>query len=94
MSCPACICAWGLALGLVELHEVRLRAPLQPVQVPLNYTASLQCVNHTTQLGVVSKLAEEALNSTVPVADKSVNQHQFQHLSLRNTTHHWSPLGH
>ena len=63
-----------LALGLVELHEVHMGPPLQPVQVPLDGIPSLQCVNHTTQLGVISRLAEGALNPTVHVTNKEVQQ--------------------
>ncbi|KAK4819146.1 hypothetical protein QYF61_025826 [Mycteria americana] len=54
-----------LALGLVELHEVRTGPPLKPVKVPLDGIPSLQHVNCTTQLGVIGKLAEGALNPTV-----------------------------
>ncbi|KAK4825444.1 hypothetical protein QYF61_027474 [Mycteria americana] len=51
-------------------------------------------VDHTTQLGVVSKLAEGALSPTVHVADKDVKQCQSQYRPLRNATRHWSPLEH
>jgi len=47
----------NLALGLAELHEVCMGPPLTSVKVP-----SLQRVDCTTQLGVVSKLAEGALS--------------------------------
>ncbi|KAK4818497.1 hypothetical protein QYF61_014227 [Mycteria americana] len=59
-----------LALGLVELHEVHMGPPLKPVKVPLDGIPSLQAVYCTTQLGVISKLAEGALDPTVHVADK------------------------
>ncbi|GAB0183112.1 cAMP-dependent protein kinase inhibitor alpha [Grus japonensis] len=83
-----------LALGLVELHEVHIGPPLQPVKVPLDGIPSLQRVNHTTQLGVVSNLAEGALDPTVHVADKDVEQCWSQYRPLRNATRHRSPLGH
>jgi len=83
-----------LALALVELHEVHTGAPLQPVKVPLNGIPSLQCVNHTTQLGAVGKIAEDALSPTVHVADKDIKQHRPQHRPLRHNTCHWSPPGH
>jgi len=51
-----------LALGLVELHEVHTGPPLKPVRVPLDGMPSLQRVDHTTHLGVISKFAEGALN--------------------------------
>jgi len=63
-----------LALCLVELREVRTGPLLVPVQVPLDGTPSLQCVDHTTQLGVVGKLAEGALNPTVHVVSKDGKQ--------------------
>ncbi|KAK4817241.1 hypothetical protein QYF61_005263 [Mycteria americana] len=53
-----------LACGLVEVHEVCAGPPLKPVKVPLDGIPSLQRVNRTTQLGVVGKLAEAALNPT------------------------------
>ncbi|KAK4832092.1 hypothetical protein QYF61_020707 [Mycteria americana] len=73
-----------LALGLVKVHEVPTGPPLKPVRVPLDGTPSLQRV--PTQLGLISKPAEGALNPTVHVA----NEDQ----PLRNATRHWSPLGH
>ncbi|KAK4808830.1 hypothetical protein QYF61_001338 [Mycteria americana] len=66
-----------LALGLVELHEVRTGPPLKPVKVPLDGMPSLQHVDHTTQLGVIGKLAEGAL--TVHVTNKDVKQHRSQY---------------
>ena len=83
-----------LALGLVELHAVHTRPPVQPVKVPLNGIPSLQHINHTTQLGVVGRLAEGSLIPTVHVADKDIEQHRPQYRPLRHTTHHWSPPGH
>ena len=60
-----------LALGLVEFHEVCMDLPLEPAKVPLDGIPSLQRVDCTTQLGVVSKLAEGALNPTVRIIDKA-----------------------
>jgi len=36
--------------------------PFKPVQVPLDDIPSLQCVDCTTQLGVVGRLAEGVLD--------------------------------
>ncbi|KAK4822236.1 hypothetical protein QYF61_011877 [Mycteria americana] len=71
-----------LALGLVELHE----AYLKPVKAPLDGIPSLQHINCTTQLDVVDKLAEGALNPTIHVANKDVKQCQSQCQPLRNTS--------
>ncbi|PKU47710.1 hypothetical protein llap_1990 [Limosa lapponica baueri] len=68
-----------LALGLVELHEVRTGPPLTPVQVPLDGIPSLQCIDHAIQLDVISKLAEDARNPTVCISDKDVKQHWSQY---------------
>ena len=67
-----------LALGLVELHEVRTGPPLKPVKVPLDGIPSLQRVDRTTQLGVIGKLAEGALNPTVYVINEDIKQYWSQ----------------
>ena len=50
-----------LALGYVG----RTGPPFKPVKVPLDGIPSFQCVDRTTQLGVVGRLAEGALHPTV-----------------------------
>jgi len=54
-----------LALGLVEPHEIHTGPLLKLVQIPLDGMLSLWCVSCTTQLGVISKLAEGALDLAV-----------------------------
>lgn len=51
------------ALGLDELHKVQ-----KPVKVHMDSIPSLQCVNPTTQLGVIRKSAESALNPIICVS--------------------------
>jgi len=53
-----------LALGLVEPHEVHTGPPLQLVQVPLDGILSW-CVKCTTQVGIICKPAEGALDLAV-----------------------------
>ena len=53
------------ALGLAEPHEVHTGLLLELVQVPLDGILSLRCVNCTTQLGVICKLAEGEFMSSV-----------------------------
>ncbi|KAJ7414037.1 Serine/threonine-protein phosphatase 4 regulatory subunit 1 [Willisornis vidua] len=48
-----------LVHGLVELHEVHIVPLLRHIKVPVNAIPSLQHVNHTTQLRVVGRHAEE-----------------------------------
>ncbi|KAK4824541.1 hypothetical protein QYF61_016145 [Mycteria americana] len=67
-----------LSLGLVELRKVHMGPPLKPAKVPLDGIPSLQRVDCTTQLGVVHKLAEGALNPTVHVTNKDVKQCRSQ----------------
>jgi len=51
-----------LALGLVEPHEVHTGSFFEVVQVCLDGIPSFWCVICTTQLGVICKLAEGALD--------------------------------
>jgi len=62
-----------LALGLAELHEVHTGPPLKPVQAPVDGIPSLQCVDCTSQLGVIGKLTAGALSPTAHAIDKVVN---------------------
>ncbi|KAK4831174.1 LOW QUALITY PROTEIN: hypothetical protein QYF61_015644 [Mycteria americana] len=73
------------ALGLAEPHEVHTGPLLQLVQVPLNDIPSFWCVNCTTQLGVICKLAERALDLAVNVIDENIEQHWSQYRPLRDT---------
>jgi len=68
-----------LALGLVELLEVCMGPLLKSVKIPLDGISSLQCVSCTTQLGVIGRLAEGALNLPVQVANKDVKQRWTQY---------------
>ena len=83
-----------LAVGLLGLHVVHMGQLLQPVQVPLNGISSFYCINHTTQLGVICKLAKGVLNPIVYVVDKDIKQYQSQDRPLRDTTRYWPPPGH
>ncbi|KAK4823325.1 LOW QUALITY PROTEIN: hypothetical protein QYF61_000927 [Mycteria americana] len=48
----------------------------------------------TTQLGVICKLSESALDLAVNVIDENIEKHWSQYGPLRNTTCHQSPPGH
>ncbi|KAK4829013.1 hypothetical protein QYF61_001769 [Mycteria americana] len=85
------------AFGLVrshEPHQVHTGPLLKLAQVPLDGILSLRCVNCSTQLGVVCKLAEGALDPTVYVIDEDIKQYWSQYGPLRDTTCHRSPSGH
>jgi len=51
-----------LALGFVDPHEVHTGRPLQLAQVLLDGILSFWCVSCITQLGVICKLADGALD--------------------------------
>ncbi|RMC06606.1 hypothetical protein DUI87_16043 [Hirundo rustica rustica] len=53
---------WHLVLGLVKSHEIPMGPLLKPVQIPLDGILSFRYVNSTTQLCVIDKVAEGALN--------------------------------
>ena len=74
-----------LAFGLVEPHEVHACPLLELVQVPLDGISSLQCVDHSTQLGVICKFSEGALNPTVCVIDKDIKQYWSEYGPLWDT---------
>ncbi|GAB0185610.1 mitochondrial enolase superfamily member 1 [Grus japonensis] len=66
---------------------------LEPVQVPPDSLLSLRHVKHTTQLGIVCKLAESALNPTVYVIGEDIKQYWSQYGPLRDITCHRSSSG-
>ena len=55
---------------------------------------SFHHVNCTTQFGVISKLAEGALDSIVDVIDKDVKEHRSQDRPQEDTARYWPPPGH
>ena len=63
------------ALGLVKLHDVGMGPPLK---VPLDGIPFPLGVKCTTQLGVICKLAEGALDPTVHVTDEDIKEAQSQ----------------
>ncbi|KAJ7419363.1 hypothetical protein WISP_54312 [Willisornis vidua] len=53
------------ALGLVELHPIGISPSLQPIQIPLQSPSAFQQVNIPSQLGVISKFADDGLNPLI-----------------------------
>ncbi|KAK4814181.1 hypothetical protein QYF61_011904 [Mycteria americana] len=62
------------ALGLVEPHTIGLSPLIQPVHIPLQSLPTLKQINTPTQLGVVCKLTEGALDLLVQIIDKDIKQ--------------------
>ncbi|KAK4826692.1 hypothetical protein QYF61_010701 [Mycteria americana] len=82
-----------LALGLVKPHTIHPSPSIQPVQVPLQSLPTLKQINTPTQLGVVCKLTESALDPFVQIIDKDIEQNWPQHRALGNTACDWPPTG-
>ncbi|KAK4822623.1 hypothetical protein QYF61_017828 [Mycteria americana] len=82
-----------LALGLVKPHTIHPSPSIQPVQVPLQSLPTLQQINTPTQLGVVCKLTESALDPFVQIIDKDVKQNWPQHRALGDTACDRPPTG-
>ena len=61
-----------LALGLVELHTARLGPLIQSVQIPLQILPTLKHINAPTQLFLICKLTEGALNPLIQIIDKDI----------------------
>ncbi|KAK4817555.1 hypothetical protein QYF61_020004 [Mycteria americana] len=80
-------------LSLVEPHTVDLSPSIQPVQVPLQSLPTLKQINTPTQLGVICKLTEGALDAFVQIIDKDIKQDWSQHRALGNTTCDRPPTG-
>jgi len=62
------------ALDLVEPHTVGLSPSIQSVQIPLQSLPTLEQISAPTQLGVICKLTEGALNPLILIIDKGIKQ--------------------
>ncbi|KAK4827428.1 hypothetical protein QYF61_017866 [Mycteria americana] len=67
------------ALGLVKPHTIGLSPSIQPVQIPLQSLPILKQINTPTELGVISKLTEGALDPLVQIIDKDIKQNRPQY---------------
>ena len=63
-----------LALAFVEFHQVPLGPALQPVQVSLDGSTAFWCISHSSQRGIISKLAEVTLYPIIQVIDEYIKQ--------------------
>ncbi|KAK4831485.1 hypothetical protein QYF61_017986 [Mycteria americana] len=86
------------ALGLVKPHTIGLGPSIQPVQVPLQSLPTLQQINTPTQLGVVCKRTEGALDplllnrtgsNTEPWGTPLVTGHQLDLAPFTTTLWAW-----
>ena len=67
-----------LVFGFVEPPDVQLGPLLKPVLVSLDGIPSLWCVDSSSLIGVISKLAGGALNPIVNVTDEDIKEALFQ----------------
>jgi len=69
--------------GLVELHLIGFSPAIQPAQIPLQGLAIPRQINTSSQLGVICKLTEGALNALIQVINKDTEENRPQHQTLR-----------
>jgi len=81
------------ALGLVESCTIDLGPLIQPVRISLQSLPTLKQIDTSTQLVVICKLTEGALNPLIQIIDKDGKQDQTQNRALGNSTCDWSPAG-
>ena len=81
------------AFGLVETHTIGFCPSIQSVQIPLQSLPSLKQIDAATQLGVICKLTEGALNLLIQIFDKDFEQELTQNWALGNSTRDWTALG-
>jgi len=55
---------------LIQAHQVPFHPTLQPVQVSLNGSTASQCISHSSQHCIISKLAEGGLYPFIQVIDE------------------------
>ena len=68
----------NLALRFFEPYQVHKSLPFEFINVPLRGIPSFCRINCITQLGVISKLSEGALNPIVHVIAEDVKEYQSQ----------------
>jgi len=59
---------------LVQPHTAAPSPLIQPVQIPLEGLPTLEQIDTPTQLGVIHKLTEGALNPLIQIIDKDIQQ--------------------
>jgi len=67
------------SLAFVKPHLVYCCPALQSVQALLNGNTAFRCVSHSSQLCIISKLAEGGLYPFIQVINEDVEQDQTQY---------------
>ena len=78
-------------LALVKSHQIPLCPTLQPIQVLLNNSTAFWCVSCSSQLCIISNLAEGGLYAFTQVIGEDVKQDLTQYQSLGNTASYRPP---
>ncbi|XP_072186652.1 uncharacterized protein [Excalfactoria chinensis] len=81
-------------LAYVKPHPVSYCPALQSVQVSLNGRTAFRRVSQSSQLRVISKLAEGGHYPLIKVVDEDVEQDWTQHRPLGDTASHRPPARH
>jgi len=84
----------NLALCFVEPHHFHEGTSFEFIKVPLDDIPSSCCVNHTAQLGVISKLAGGVSSPINHGTDNDVKEYYSRGRPLGNAACHKPPLGH
>jgi len=84
----------NLALLFVEPHYLHRGPPFVLIKVPLDGILYFCYLNRPNQLGVISKLAEGALNPIIYVIDQDVKEYWTQDRPLGDTTSYQNSSGH
>lgn len=79
------------ALCLVELHPVGLSPWVQPIHFPLQSLPTLKEINTLSELGVICKLTEGALDPLVQITDGDIEKKWPQYWAQWDTTSDWPP---
>ena len=74
------------ALGVIEPYTADIGPLTQPVQIPLQSLPTIKQINTPTQLDVICKLSEGALDPLIQIIYKDIKQNWPQYRALGNTT--------
>ena len=67
------------AVGLVELIPIGLSPAIKPVQIPLKGLPTPRQTDTSSQLGIICKHTEGALNTLIQVISKDIEQDRLHY---------------
>ena len=69
----------NLTLCLVKARVIDLSPAIKPVQITLYGLPTLRLIDTSSQLGVICKLIEGALNALIQIINKDIKQDGLQY---------------